>query len=831
MRNMLDLFEESRVRATLFTIASDLLQPKKKALIREAVQRGHQLASHSVTHANLQQLDRTAKRREIFDSKAMIEDFSGQAVQGFRAPNYSIDRESFELIDEAGYRFDSSSFPTSKFARLLGVSGLRHEPHRPLQGNDLLELPLPAYAPAPFPFHPSYSLMLGISYFKLGLRRHLEKRVPLTLLFHLIDFSGPLDSGKLSFFQKRFTLSHLPPEAKLTTCREIIGLVKNSYEITSTEVLIEKYALKENEKLTLGVSATHETSAALYRGSECLAAVSEERLDRVKFSTKYPPKKSIAEVIRVSAIDPQSITDVVVAGLPPGKLLKRVLANQWRDTSEFHGWNDYFPHFNRVLYRAFTYWRSLFYRDVLKYLKNEFGISPDIHYVPHHLCHAASAYRSAPFDDALVVTADGVGDETSVSVSVGRAGKLELEHIVPYPHSFGQFYTACTQLLGFRANRHEGKITGLSGYGKLNPELLARVRTTIRSSGADFRLDKRFYSEGIVRGFSLKKIREGQDLFEALSYRNYKKPLAELVEGYSREDVAAVFQHLLEEEMTRLVKPFAEKAGCLNLCLAGGVFANVKLNSHLYSELGFENVYVFPNMGDGGLSSGAALEFLQIPPTPFNNVYWGPDFTDARVQAALDDAASDGISYERPTDLEQCVAELLAEKNVIARFDGRMEFGPRALCNRTILYSAAEKGANQWLNERLGRTEFMPFAPVALERAVDKLFIGANGMEHACRFMTVILGCTDFTKENCPAVVHVDGTARPQLVNEEINPRMTKILECYEALTGVPLLVNTSFNMHEEPIVCTPEDAVRAFLASRLDYLAIGPFLARIATR
>ena len=155
-----------------------------------------------------------------------------------------------------------------------------------------------------------------------------------------------------------------------------------------------------------------------------------------------------------------------------------------------------------------------------------------------------------------------------------------------------------------------------------------------------------------------------------------------------------------------------------------------------------------------------------------------------------------------------------------------MEFGPRALGNRSILYNASDAETNTWLNKRLGRTEFMPFAPIAMAERAKDLFKNIEGTEHACKFMTIILECTDFTKEKCPAIVHVDGTARPQIVTQDINPSMYRILKYYDALTGIPLLVNTSFNMHEEPIVCTPRDAIRAFSASRLDYLAIGPFLA-----
>jgi carbamoyltransferase len=403
---------------------------------------------------------------------------------------------------------------------------------------------------------------------------------------------------------------------------------------------------------------------------------------------------------------------------------------------------------------------------------------------------------------------------------------MERLNEIRYPHSFGQFYTACTQVLGFRGGRHEGKITGLSGFGKVDPVLYDKVKSTIRRSGPDFTLDKRYYSEGIIRGFSWKKIRKSENLFDALSYRNYKTPLKKLLDGYPREDVAAVFQTILEEEVVAAVRPFAEQTGIKNLALAGGVFANVKLNNALFEGLGMDQVYIFPAMGDGGLSVGAALEFLQAPPKPFDAPYWGPEYNDEEMESAIIAASDKGLKYRRESEIEKVLAELLAQKKVIARFSGKMEFGPRALCNRSILYSAADPDANIWLNKQLHRTEFMPFAPVAMADRANELFEGVDGKEHACKFMTIIVDCTDFTKEHCPAIVHVDGTARPQFVTEEINPSMYQILAYYEEITGVPLMVNTSFNMHEEPIVCSPQDAVRGFVSARLDYLAMGPFLA-----
>ncbi len=829
MEHLLSFLDENGQQATLFAIASDVDDPTRLAWLRGAVEAGHEIASHSLTHPEFDSLDHASRRRELAESKSKLEQTLGIAVRGFRAPSYQIDRATFELLAECGYAWDSSMFPRADFARRMRVPSILPVPSRPLLDVPMLELPLPEYGPAPFPFHPSYSLLLGQRYFAWGLQRHWRRQNPLVMLFHLADFAEPLDKSlQRGLKSSLFTLSLIDAAKKRQRCQQMLDRVRALYELQTTEQLVAAERARPARRLVLGVSTTHETGAALYDDHTCLAAISEERLDRIKFSTHYPPKKSIRAVVETSGVDPGDITDVVVAGLPAGPLAATLFRGQLEDTLDFHGWIDYFPHFNKVLYRLFTLYRAFGYRSVSRFLESEYGIRPRLHFQVHHLCHAASAYRTAPFEDAVVVTADGVGDDTSITISEGHGDRLKLLKLIRYPHSLGQFYTACTQILGFRANRHEGKITGLSGFGNVDPDLYERVRSTIRCSGSDFKLDKRFYSEGIVRGLSIEKIRRGEDLFEALQYRNYKTPLAKVIEGYSREDVAAVFQTILEEEIVALVRPFKQQTGLRHLCLAGGVFANVKANAALFNSLGFEKVYIFPHMGDGGLANGAALEFLQAKPVPFENVYWGPEYDDEQMENALQAAADSGLRYRRAEDLEREVANLLAEMKVVARFNGRMEFGPRALCNRSILYSASEKEANNWLNKRLGRTEFMPFAPVALERSHDKLFKGIGGAEHACKFMTIILDCTEFTIEKCPAIVHVDGTARPQLVNETINPSMTRILEHYEELTGIPLLVNTSFNMHEEPIVCSPEDAVRAFLDSRLDYLALGPFIAWI---
>jgi carbamoyltransferase len=248
------------------------------------------------------------------------------------------------------------------------------------------------------------------------------------------------------------------------------------------------------------------------------------------------------------------------------------------------------------------------------------------------------------------------------------------------------------------------------------------------------------------------------------------------------------------------------------------------MNQRIHEAEGIEGIFIYPNMGDGGCGSGIAMHqsWPGGDPQPFESAYQGPEFSDEDCHAAIIAA---GLKPERPDHMAAEVARLIHTGNVVARFDGRMEYGPRALGNRSILYHGRESEVNQWLNQRLGRTEFMPFAPVTLYEERHNCYHHVAGAEHTAEFMTITFDCTDFMKESCPAAVHVDGTARPQLIRREKNPVYYDIVAEYQKLSGIPCLINTSFNMHEEPIVCTPEDAVRAFQDGRLDILSMGPFI------
>lgn len=262
------------------------------------------------------------------------------------------------------------------------------------------------------------------------------------------------------------------------------------------------------------------------------------------------------------------------------------------------------------------------------------------------------------------------------------------------------------------------------------------------------------------------------------------------------------------------------------IVLGGGLFANVKLNQRIAEIDGVKNVFIHPHMGDGGNAVGGALAWLakktKMSSFKLPHVYLGPSWTQEDIQLSLE---KNHLSYQNFPDVETEIARLIANGRVIARFDRSMEYGPRALGNRSILYQATEPSVNQWLNAQLKRSEFMPFAPAVLTERSAECFLGLSGKEHTAHFMNITFDCSSYFREKCPASVHIDGTARPQLVDHASNPSFYRIIKAYEGITGLPGIINTSFNMHEEPIVCSPEDAIRAFQLGKLDVLAIGNFI------
>lgn len=815
-------FERQGITATYFVIGDDLCQVEKRRAVETVVRAGHRVACHSLTHRPLMQLSATDKREEIVSGKKVIEDVLGVECHGFRAPGYSIDFESLEILRDAGYHYDSSIFPTNEFRERLGLQRLFPEPFLLFPKSQLFEFPMPHPGPWLPPFHPCYAFYLSRFYFYAQVRHFVRRYNYLTCLFHLTDFSDR-QRGPSSFRLKLYTNNFFSSEAKLRFLDALFAQVKREFTVTTSEDFVlnwPKSAPDLNPRTILGISTTHETGACVVRDGEILSAINEERMSRIKLDDAFPPIRAIREAITVAGIDARDIDAVALSGLAPKDLLPRIVDSLTRDVRDFHSWNDYVPHFCRVAYRAFCLWRAMQYGSLERFLELEYGIHPKIQYVEHHESHASAAFRTGAAQKALILIADGVGDELSITISRGESSTIRRLAQAFYPNSFGQFYTACTQILGFKGGRHEGKITGLAGYGKLVPELIEKVERTFCTKDGGFTLNKRYYAEGFIRP-NFKEMLAGKVKLLTVEYRNYKGPLKRLLQGYRREDVAYAFQFLMERELVRMAKKYLASER-LPLVVAGGVMANVKLNMALAEQLDVDSLYVFPNMGDGGLCIGAALSLLAAEPKPIPDMYLGTEFTEEDCLLALKRYPQ--LHVTRPDCLAEVVARVLADRKIVARCDGRMEFGPRALGNRSILYQCSDKSVNDWLNQQLHRTEFMPFAPMALYEDFEKYFEIRKGTERSCEFMTLVVGCTDTMRRLCPAAVHIDGTARPQLVRREINPGMHAILSAYKKLTGVSVLINTSFNMHEEPIVRSPDEALVAFQQSHLDHLLLGPF-------
>ncbi|MBN1297816.1 hypothetical protein JXA80_13630 [bacterium] len=444
------------------------------------------------------------------------------------------------------------------------------------------------------------------------------------------------------------------------------------------------------------------------------------------------------------------------------------------------------------------------------------GIDPEwpVENVEHHRAHAAGAFYHSGFDRAWIMTLDGEGDGLSCAFYRGsRTGGLE--SVCTFFHNdvtVGRDYEKVTAMLGFHPIRHPGKVTGLAAYGKYHEDCIADLRDYLDQAWVSDRSRILSPAEAyqVIEPEGLQKLRE-------MRQTRFGR--------YSREDIAFSIQWLTEQKVQELIRRTIPDIETSSICLAGGVFANVSVNRRV-KAMGFQSVFVMPAMTDCGLSLGAGLfchpNRSRIPAA--DTMYFGCSYTPDEIRHVLDQRS---VAYTCPANMARTVAELLAAGKVIARFDGAMEFGPRALGNRSILYHCGDPSVNDWLNRQLNRTEFMPFAPVTMEPFAADRYENYRGAERTARFMTITFACSPQMHQESPAVVHVDGTARPQIIHEQDNPGYYAILDAYYHLSGIPTLVNTSFNMHEEPIVRTPVEALAAFESSHLDALIAGPYLVR----
>lgn len=559
--------------------------------------------------------------------------------------------------------------------------------------------------------------------------------------------------------------------------------------------------------LTLGLTDNHDASAAIVRDGQLIAACGQERIDRIKNSGAFP-WGAMDAVLDATGSRYRDVDQIVIgSAFTPSWLLRRF-------PSLHHGRKEAGGQFSPLLNAYIVYQvalrslkaQGLELRACQRLLERKIrdrGLAPKrVVLLDHHAAHAHSAYRSQEREDVLVVTLDAMGDGISATAWRGRGGHLERLFSQSGFAAINTYYSRVTEYLGFRPNRHEGKITGLAAYTPAPRELIEHFASQLR-----------FVGPGFSRTNYLRRQRADGRFYRVL-------------ENFTKEEIAAALQANLETAVTQLISHWVQQSGQSHVAVAGGIFANVKLNQRITELPEVASLWVYPNMGDGGLAAGAAMVGGNVAPSRMETAYLGPSASEKEMAGAL---ARAGLPRRKPADLVEEVAELLAQGKVVAHFDGATEWGPRALGNRSLLVRPDDPSINQWLNTRLNRTEFMPFAPMVRSCDAPRFFRGIQKAEQAARFMTVCFDCTEEFKAEASGVVHVDGTARPQVLMPEDNPRLHKLIGAFQSKTGLSSLVNTSFNLHEEPIVCTPNDAVRAWSQGELDALVLGPFLVQRA--
>ncbi|MDX8390504.1 MAG: carbamoyltransferase N-terminal domain-containing protein [Mariprofundaceae bacterium] len=558
--------------------------------------------------------------------------------------------------------------------------------------------------------------------------------------------------------------------------------------------------------IILGINdiAHHNTSAAIIKDGQVVAAIEEERLSRVKMDNSYP-HRAIDEVLSIAGVTVHDVDRIALAGLST-RQQKPALNTLFKHVKRVAAHDEVIKKFYRMQ-QVDRYFRLLKKRPSLpEMLKDK-----PVDVIEHHHAHAASAYYTAPFgcEKTGVISLDGSGDFSWGSVWTGHADKMTHVMHLHAMNSIALLYSAFTVFLGFKHTRHEGKVLGLAAFG--NPEpLQSRL---LKEVDLD-RWEDALLSPKMARATLRQFTNMGQSV------------IRELAADLCKEDVAAGLQAFTEKVVLHWISKVSQQLDVRNLALAGGLFANVKLNQRILELPSIENIYIHPNMGDGGLAAGAALaasaQHTLSTPSFMSHAYLGSVINEESARNAL---KKNKLTYQQPENLADEVAQLLADGKVVARAAGGMEYGPRALGNRTVMASCSDPSINKWLNDKFQRTEFMPFAPVVLEEYAKTYFPNWQDDQVAARFMTMTYDASDIAKKNIPAAVHVDQTARPQVIRRQDNLGYYDIIAAFHEKTGVPSVINTSFNMHEEPIVCSADDAIRAFLDAELDALILGPFL------
>ena len=587
----------------------------------------------------------------------------------------------------------------------------------------------------------------------------------------------------------------------------------------------------------LGISAFyHDSAAALIEDGRIVAAAQEERFTRKKHDSGFP-----ANAIRYCLIEAGSglgSMDCVVFYDKPFLKFERLLET----------YLTFAPRGFKSFRMSIPLWlrEKLFLKNLLKErfkkLDSEGTWNEKLLFSEHHLSHAASAFFPSAFDDAVVLTMDGVGEWATTSVAMGKGNGLEVHKEIHFPHSLGLLYSAMTYYTGFKVNSGEYKVMGLAPYGE--PKYASKITEHLIDLKADgsFRLDMQYFD--YCAGLTMTNRK-----FDALFGGPPRKADELLTQRHM--DLAASIQAVIEEAVLRLTRALREETGSRNLCLAGGVALNCVANGKILSDGRFDQIYVQPASGDAGGALGAALvgyhmqmgQKRQVNGDAMRGSYLGPAFSTSEIETRLKKCGAHFEVLEDDALIATC-AEDLSQGKALGWLQGRMEFGPRALGNRSILGDPRSPTMQKTLNLKVKyRESFRPFAPSVLREHVSEWFeldgdspymlMVADVVRNRRREMTEEesqrfgIDKLNVPRSDIPAVTHVDYSARIQTVHKDTNPRYHALISAFKRRTGCPVLINTSFNVRGEPIVCTPEDAFRCFMGTELDALAVGNYYLR----
>jgi len=587
----------------------------------------------------------------------------------------------------------------------------------------------------------------------------------------------------------------------------------------------------------LGLSCFyHDAAAVLLRDGVLVAAAEEERFSRTKHDSSFPTR-AIDFCLAEGGISARDL-DYVVFYEKPFPKFDRILMTAFQT----------FPRSWRTFGEAMISWfgDKLWMKSVIQ---TKIGIPAEkILFGDHHLSHAASAFYPSPFEEAAILTVDGVGEWTTAAMGRGRGGDVALFEEIRFPHSLGLLYSAFTAFLGFRVNEGEYKVMGMAPYGRPSYAETILDRLVRVADDGSFWVnmdyfsyhysDEAMFNSRFVELFGPPREPEAHFFTSRTRFPSYfgEKP-ADFDDRCRRNehyaDIAASIQQVTEEILLKLVKDLHKRTGLKKLCLAGGVALNSAANGRILNETPFEDIFIQPAAGDSGGALGAALHVhhaLLGQPRSFRleHAYWGKAYPEGEIQAFLDDR---NIPYERYGDddrlVERVVEDLVAGK-VVGWFQGRFEWGPRALGNRSILADPRNEAMKDAVNLKIKfREPFRPFAPVVLEEKADEYFRGRSASRQApSRFMLFVLPLREEKADRIAAVNHL-GTGRLQTIRREWNPRYYDVVEKFGQATGVPVLLNTSFNLRGEPIVASPAEAWATFRASGLDVLVLEHFVIR----